>query len=274
MITGTARKDEAWPEYDEEHLREQYYSTTLDAFGGVEGTSYGIMDELYDLGKLLETIGQTVVKEEKDFREIEKAERDPDGYEMSSKILAAWHKKMYRPFTYRAMLMLIHSHFEDASILLYRILVEEGRIKDTVHKEGILDILKELRRLDSSLPALYDKVRGFNFLRNKLAHADGNFHEKERDYDAFKRLYSSRADIEIIKHSFPKGKFTHSMKVIKSTIHSDYLEVIKQIFIALLKGAASLDYNPIVPQKEGWWRQLLIRFKKWIKKVWQAFKSF
>lgn len=160
---------EGQPEY-EEGEREQYYHSGLQAIEGVEGQAYGIMDELHDLGKLLETIGTTVKKEEKEFREIEREQFDEETREPTTKVLANWHKKMYRQFTYKSMMMLIHTVFENSMVRLLNYLNEEGRIQVTVHKEVVVDIIKALKDLDVSIQPLIDRVRAFNFVRNRIAH--------------------------------------------------------------------------------------------------------
>ena len=101
MIIGHLRKANAL-EYDEDRLREEYYYHSLQSFEGVEGHAYGIMDELHDLGKMIELIGEVVVKVEKEFREIEKADTDSQYGFPSIDVLKAWHKKMVRPFSLQA----------------------------------------------------------------------------------------------------------------------------------------------------------------------------
>jgi hypothetical protein len=92
----------------------------------VDGTSYGIIDELHDLDRLIERIGHTVVKEEREFKDVEKV-IDPEDPFPSEEVLKLWHKKMYRQFTYKSMMMLIYTTFETGIVDFYNLLVVEGR---------------------------------------------------------------------------------------------------------------------------------------------------
>jgi hypothetical protein len=242
MINGNVLA-EGQPTFDEERDREQHYHIGLQMIEGVEGRAYGIMDELHDLGKLLETIGATVEKEEKEFREIEKEEFDEETRELTTKVLANWHKKMYRQFTYKSLLMLIHTAFENGMVRLFDFLTDEARIQVTVHKKGVLDIIKNLKDLDPSIEPLIDQVRALNFIRNRVAHADGYYSETMTDYDAFKKFVSTRNDIKVEKLTNAKGKFTHRMQIKQSSVIKEYLQVIDQVFTGLISGAHNLEYK-------------------------------
>ncbi len=98
MIQGNVLT-EGQPQYDEDRSREEYFGIGLQMIEGIEGQTYGIMQELHDLEQLLKSIGATVEKEEKEFREIEEEEFDEEFRELTSKLLSNWHKKMYRQFT-------------------------------------------------------------------------------------------------------------------------------------------------------------------------------
>jgi hypothetical protein len=246
MIIGKLKEAGA-PEYDEEQLRDEYYSYALQGFEGGTGSQYGIVDELYDLGKWIEVIGETVVKEEKEFQEIEKHDPDLEFGFPSQNLLDAWHKKMFRPFSYKQLMMGIHTSFNDAMVSFYELLVSEGRIADTVHigNRNVLDILKELKGLDPTLPDLLDQVRGFNFIRNRVTHNDGFYHEKIKDITSFNNIIKGRTDIQTEQLRSLRGEYTHRMKILRSTIMTDYIGVIRKVFDGLLKGASNLKY--IVP---------------------------
>lgn len=249
MIKGKKR-DESEPEFDEERDRDQNYNTSLLAFEGVEGRAYGIMDEIHDLRKLVETIGATVELNEKEFRQIEKEEFNEETRELTSNVLANWHKKMYRQFTYKSLLLLIHTTFENGMSQFFDLLTEEKRIQTTVHKKVVVDIMTALKGLDPGLDALIAKVRALNFIRNKVAHADGYYHEQQKDFDAFKKFASTRDDIQIEKLGSPKGEFTHRMKIKRSTVIKEYLDVMVQVFTSLVNGAHKLNYINSNSQKQ------------------------
>ena len=138
----------------------------------------------------------------------------------------------------------IHTTFNDGMVSFYDLLVAEGRIVDTIHLQNrnVLDILKELQKLDASLSGLYEKVRGFNFVRNRVTHDGGYYHKSKRDHDAFEKLIKSRTDIKVENLTFPKGECTHRMKILRSTVLMDYIEVIQKVFAGLLTAAHKLDY--------------------------------
>lgn len=244
MIKGTKRQgdNQQYEEYD----RDLEYHLSLDHFEGVEGHAYGITDELHDLKKIIELVGEMVVKEEREFKEIERNDADSEFGFLGAEVLRAWHKKMIRPFSYKYFLMGIHTTFNDAMISFYDLLVAEKRIADTIHpkNKNVLDILKELQYLDSELPAIYDQVRGFNFMRNRITHDNGYYAESKRDHDAFNKLVKSRNDIQVDKLSFSKGDFTRRVKVLRSAVLVDYIEVIKKVFAGLVRGAHNLKYIP------------------------------
>ena len=133
MISGKKIESDDF-QYDEAYWREEMYYHSLLEFEGVEGHYYGINDELHDLGKLIDTMGDTVLREEKEFNEIAKVERNSEEGYPTPKVLKVWHKKNYRQFTYRSMMLLIHTAFEDGIVNLYDILVAENRITDTVDR--------------------------------------------------------------------------------------------------------------------------------------------
>jgi hypothetical protein len=245
MIKGTKRA-EGEPDFDEEGDREQYYHTSLQSFEGVEGRAYGVMDEVHDLGKLLETIGTTVEINEKEFRQIEREEFDEETLELTPRVLANWHKKMYRQFTYKSLLLLIHTTFENGMVRFFDLLTEEGRIQRPVHKKVVVDIIRALKDLDPSIEPLIDRVRALNFVRNKVAHADGYYNETQTDYDAFKKFAATRDDIHIERLSHADGKFTHRMKIKRSTVIQEYLDVMGLVFTGLVKGAQGLEYQKVV----------------------------
>ena len=244
-ITAKKRENED-PEYDEEYWREEMYYHSLQEFEGVEGHYYGITDELYDLGKLIDTMGETIVKEEKEFQAVEKEELQSEEGWPTQRVLKVWHKKNYRQFTYRSMMLLIHTTFEDGMVNFYNILVAEKRIPDTVdRRKKIPDIIKVLQGLDPSIGSLLDEIRGYNFIRNKIAHAGGYYQDPSTDIDAFKKVVKDRTDIQIEELKTPKGRFTHRIQITRSTLLKDYLEVIRKVFAGLLKGAHNLGYIPV-----------------------------
>jgi hypothetical protein len=242
MIKGKQREDDV-PEYDEDQLREEMYYHSLLEFEGVEGHHYGINDELFDLGKLIDTMGETIIREEKEFQAVEKVELQSEEGWPTERVLKVWHKKNYRQFTYRSMMLLIHTTFEDGMVNLYNILVMEERIADTVdRRKKIVDIIKVLQSLDPSITGLLDEIRGYNFIRNKVAHAGGYYEVPSTDVDAFNKLVRDGADIHVEELRKKKGRFTHRMQITRSTVLKDYLDVIRNVFAGLLKGAHKLDY--------------------------------
>jgi hypothetical protein len=243
MIGGEAGSDNI-PEIDETELREQSYERDLDAFEGIEGYAYGIMDELHDIEKLIGTIGVTVEKEEQDFRQIEREEMNGEFFELTPRMLESWHKKMYRQFTYKSLILLIHTSFENGMINFFNLLKDHGRINAMVFRENVSDIIKELQLLHPSVPILKDQIRAFNFVRNAIAHRDGYFEIGAKDYDAFKKYVAARTDIKIIPLKAKKGKLTHRLVITRSSLLKGYLELILNVFTALLKGAQQL---PIIP---------------------------
>lgn len=272
MVKGTKLPEDYWMNIDPEQFREQEYYFDLLAFEGVEGSSYGIMDELRDLKKLIATIGDTVIKEEQEFKLIEKS-ADPDDTFPSHEILGAWHKKMYRQFTYKSLMLLIQTTFETGMVTFYNMLVTEGRIADSVRRKNVLDILKALKGSDPALPALIDQVRGYNFIRNKLAHMDGYYKDPDTDIDAFKRMVNSGAAISIRKLSSSSSKHTHEMKITRSTVLTGYLNTITKVFEALLKDAKKLPYSPAAPSKPSLWKKILnfiLAPFLWIRKHWNS----
>lgn len=242
MITGKVG-EECAPEFDEEQFREEMYYHSLQEFEGVEGHYYGIYDELYDLGKLIDAMGEIVVREEKDFRIVEKEELGSEESWPTERVLKVWHKKNYRQFTYRSMMLLIHTTFEDGMVNLYNILVKENRIVDNVdRRKNILDIIKVIQGIDPSITGLLDKIRGYNFIRNKIAHAGGYYEDHSKDIDAFEKLLREGADVHVEELKKKKDRFTHRMQITRSTVLKNYLDVIRKVFDGLLKGAHKLDY--------------------------------
>ena len=243
MIIGKLKEAGA-PEYDEEQLRDEYYSYALQGFEGGTGSQYGIVDELHDLGKWIELVGETVVNAEKEFRKAEKEDADSEYGFPSEKVLEVWHKKMFRPLSYKQLMMGIHTSFNDGIVSLYELLVSERRIADNVHigNRNVLDILKELKGLDPALPDLLDQVRGFNFIRNRVTHNDGYYHETLKDITAFKTVIKGRTDIQAEQLRSLRGEYTHRMKIQRSSIMTDYIAVIRKVFDGLLRGASKLNY--------------------------------
>jgi hypothetical protein len=141
MLKGAVRTEIDWIDYYPEQFREENYYYSLVAFEGVDGTSYGIIDELHDLDRLIERIGHTVVKEEREFKDVEKV-IDPEDPFPSEEVLKLWHKKMYRQFTYKSMMMLIYTTFETGIVDFYNLLVVEGRKADSLRRKNVLDILE------------------------------------------------------------------------------------------------------------------------------------
>lgn len=272
MVKGKKLPNDYWMNIDPEQYREQEYYYDLVAFEGVEGSSYGIMDELRDLKKLIATIGDTVVKEEREFKVIEKS-ADPDDAFPSDKMLVVWHKKMYRQFTYKSLMLLIQTTFETGMVTFYNMLVSEGRIADSVRRKNVLDILKALKSFDPALPTLTDQVRGYNFIRNKLAHMDGYYKDPDTDIDAFKKLVNSGAAISIKKLPSSTIKHTHEMTITRSTVLTSYLDTIIKVFEALLKGAKNLPYAPSVQTKPSFWTRVLNFILwpfRWIGRKWKS----
>lgn len=240
MIQGKQTNDTA--EDREERFTEEYYHLSLEMINGIEGTAYGVMDELHDMEKLIESIGKTVEMAEKEFKKIMEAEYEAENGQLTPEILKNWHKKMYRQFTYKSLMMLIHTAFEKWGGKLLNLLEEEKRIVYTGdRRRSIFDVLKELACLDTRIQELTGKARAYNFLRNVMAHPDGYFDEKKAgDYDSFKKRMSKRSDLSIIKFNEPKGKYTHRVQIKQSTVLKDYITLIKQIFEVLIKGGAKL----------------------------------
>jgi hypothetical protein len=267
MVIGNKLPEDYWMNIDPEQFREQEYYYNLIRFEGVEGGSYGIMDELRDFKKLIRIIGDTVVKEEKEFRILEKS-ADPDGPFPSEQMLGAWHKKMYRQFTYKSLMLLIQTTFETGMVTFYNILVADGRLTDNVRKKNVLDLLRALKGLDTTLPALIDPVRGFNFIRNKMAHMDGYYKDPDTDIDAFKKLQKNRSDIIIKKLTSPRGKHTHEMTITRSTVLTDYLDIIGKVFQGLISGAKELPYSSVTPKPSFWKKvlNLILTLFRWIGK--------
>ena len=87
-----------------------------------------------------------------------------------------------------------------------------------------------------------DEIRGFNFIRNKVAHAGGYYQDPSTDIDAFKKVVKDRTDIKIETLVHKKGRFTHRMQITRSTVLKDYLGVIRKVFAGLLRGAHKLDF--------------------------------
>lgn len=242
MIKGNSRDEDA-QELDEEQSREEMYYYSLLEFEGVEGHYYGIYDELHDLGKLIDTMGEIVVREEKDFRTVEKEELGSEENWPTERVLKVWHKKNYRQFIYRSMMLLIHTTFEDGMVNLYNTLVKEKRIVDNVdRRKNILDIIKVIQGVDPSITGLIDKIRGYNFIRNKIAHAGGYYEDHSKDIDAFKNLLREGADVHVEELKEKKDRFTHRMQITRSTVLKNYLDLIRKVFDGILKGAHKLDY--------------------------------
>lgn len=219
-------------------------------FEGVEGKYYGIDDELYGLKKLIDVIGEIVAREENAFKDVENAARQSEEGYPNEDVLNIWHKKHYRQFTYRSTMLLIHTTFEDGIVRLYNILVTENRISNTVQKKTILDIIEGIKELDSEIPVLLSIVRGYNFIRNKVAHSGGYYQDASTDIDAFNSLVKGRKNIQIKKLTSPMGHFTHRRQITRSSILKDYLDVIGKIFTALLRGANKLKIIGTLPSGE------------------------
>lgn len=244
MIKGPARKKTEEDEDDFEHNREMYYDHALDAFEGVEGQHYGIIDEINNLGKLIETIGVTVVENEKEFRAVAAEEYEEMSYP-GDKTLAVWHKKTYRQFSYKAMMMLVHSIFEDGLVDLYNLLVREGRINHTLinpsELKSVMRVYDKLAILDPNLPGFRDAIRGFKFIRNKIAHSDGYYLPGEHDHDGFLAL-GSRTDLKVETLFSPQGNNTHKMTILRSSVLTEYLRLTKKVFEFAIKGARKAPY--------------------------------
>ena len=244
MIKGEVRiKDEEEDEEYQAYQLEQYYYYALLSFEGIEGRSYGIMDELHDLEKLIDLIGASIVKEEKEFKEIEKVEKRSEEPWPTNNILKVWHKKNYRQFSYRSMLMLIHTTFGQGLVNLYDLLLSEKRLKTKVDRRKSIDDILKVLQSDPSISGIMYQIRAFGFIRNSVAHAGGYYEDPSSDIEAFKKFVKDRTDIKITKLKEPKGRFNHHMEITKSSVLKDYLALIRKVFEGLLRGAQSLPLN-------------------------------
>ena len=62
-------------------------------------------------------------------------------------------------------------------VRFFDLLTDEGRVQITVHKKVVVDIIRVLKDLDPRIDSLIDRVRALNFVRNKVAHANGYYNE-------------------------------------------------------------------------------------------------
>lgn len=213
------------------------YRLELASFFGVEGTYYGIEDELYGLKKLIEVIGNTVINEEKEFIEIQKKQQEREGEYYSSPTqneLAAWHKKAFRQFTYKAIMSLIQSTFESGLQNLHDLLVNENQIEEhRKDKTKLKDTLTSLSQLDTSFLTFWDEIRPYAFIRNKLGHRDGIFYEDDANVDAYNAFVRTRSDVTAKDEGKQNGKRKYRLKIHNSTILSDYLKLVTTIFSKL-----------------------------------------
>lgn len=208
-IIGTARLMKE--EDDPEEYRNTMYEHDLDMFEGVEGYHYGIIDDLDNLKKLIDLIGKSVIEEENDFREIKRQEFDPETLVPSEKLMAAWHKKLYRPFSYKAMFMLIQSIFENGIADLRFLMLDAKRLKVSKRDNGLLRTLKEFKNNGAPITTEERLVKIFSFIRNKITHSDGYFkREGEKiEFRELMRFVETRADI-----------FVTELKNLKANTHT------------------------------------------------------
>jgi|GEM_PF-6924158 len=244
MIIGTARLMNE--EDDPEEYRDSMYDHDLDLFEGVEGHYHGIMDDLYNLKKLIELIGESVVKEEKAFKEIEQQEFDPEILFPSEKLINAWHKKSYRPFSYKAMFMFIQSVFENGVSELRSLMVDAHRLNVTKRNNGLLSTLKEFKVDGAPLEAGDPLIRMFNFIRNKVTHTDGYFMRQgdKMEFQELMRFVESRNDLLVTELKHARGEYTHRIQVKQSSVLKDYLELIVKVFEILIKHARNAAFDP------------------------------
>ncbi|NSL87013.1 hypothetical protein ECE50_009240 [Chitinophaga sp. Mgbs1] len=246
MITGKPRD----PEEEEEVNAEEDYRFELAFFFGEEGRFYGIEDELHDLGELIKVVGKTVISEEAEFHAVQRREQENAGEDYQSPTegeLAVWHKLKYRQFTYKAMISLIQSTFEAGAQRLHALLTAEGQIEDLrKDREKLGDTLKDFAQLDPSLAAYWDQVRPFMFIRNKVGHQDGVYYKGDSNVDAFESFVEHRTDIKVTDEGILNGKHSFRMKITKSTVLTDYLNLVKEIFSELYKTAIN---RPVVSKK-------------------------
>lgn len=232
MIQGKIREGE------EEVSADELYRWELACFFGVEGTYYGIEDELYGLGKLIEVVGNTIVNEERELIEIRRKEQENYGedYNPPTPIeLAAWHKKAFRQFTYKAIMSLVQSTFEAGVQRLHQLLVKENQIEDKrgKNKEKLRDTLDSFIQLDSSFASFWNDARPYTFIRNKLEHQDGVFYDGDSNIDAIRVFVKDRQDISITDEGFEDGRKKYRLKINKSSVLTDYLKLVNSIFARL-----------------------------------------
>jgi hypothetical protein len=235
--------DNIEPDHEDAYYREMGYQQALTIFEGGAGYPYGIMDELHDLEKWIEIIGEIVMKEENKFKEIVIKDKFQEIGIPSESLLENWHKKMFRPFSYKQILMGIHTTFNDGLLNFYDLLLREGRLNiQEEKKQNSLDILNKLKHLDLSLPKLMETIQGYNFIRNRVTHEGGYYNESMKYIESFKKLTKNRSDIKIEVLTNSHKNYTHRIKIIKSSLLKDYIKDIRNVFIGLLKGAQSLEY--------------------------------
>ena len=240
MINGTIKQIEE--DDNSEYNREQMYWADLKSFEGVPYTLYGINDELDNLSKLIEVIGESVLAQEKDFKEISSEEEAIQNSFPTDKMIDNWHKKNYRSFSYKALLTVIHSDFEMALKDLFKILTEAKRINFKIKNDKLMDILKDFKALDNSLDPLILKAWPFNFIRNKVIHSNGYFVKTDKGYVEFERFIKDRVDIEVKQLPSTNSEFTHRVIIKQSSLLKDYIQLIREIISSLLKAAHNANY--------------------------------
>jgi hypothetical protein len=240
MVKGNLSENE---EDDYEYHREEIYRLELDQFLGVPGTIYGLEDELDNLIEVIRAIGESVVQHEKEFGKIYDEEFDPETSFLSNRLLNNWFKKRYRIFSYKAILILIHSLFEKSLIDLFYLLRSNKRISFRLPtSEKLTKLLEGFSKIEPALLEYLQPTKNYLFLRNIFVHNDGAFRNTDRGAVDFLSFAANKKNIAVTNSKSTGGRYTHQIKIKNSSLLIDYVKMIKQIFILIINKANVLSY--------------------------------
>jgi hypothetical protein len=237
MVKGKRKTEDLPEEFDSVRIEEERYQYELDRFEGVPYYHHGILDELDNLKELLMVIGESVLSQEREFKKIEKEESDPHIGIATDRMIENWYRKQYRPFSYKAMVIMIQSTFENAIVRLHSILKDFRRIEFDLKNNYLVDNLKEFQKLELTINNFMEQVRVYNYIRNRLIHNDGYCLQTDKPFQEMKKFARVRSDISIKKFKSPINNFTHKIEIQNSSFINDLLLLNKNILVALVASA-------------------------------------
>ncbi|MDR6337666.1 hypothetical protein HNQ91_000688 [Filimonas zeae] len=214
------------------------YQHDLDGFTGVPERLYGFTDEFNNLRQLIQDTGIMVKEAEYEFRQVLLNHPDDEGGPSPNpEQLKVWHKKMYRRFTYKSLLMLIHSTFETQIIDFLNLMIRHKQISRTTKGDNMPTIFSELDKVANEASEHYKKIRPFSFLRNKTGHLDGIFHQNDSNANEFIKFANKQSGLSLTKLSHDILNPQYRIIIINSSILINYINLAEDICNKLVTAA-------------------------------------